>query len=53
MDNPKFQSSLRPFNVAAASLLPPASPAAIGISFSIVMDTPCLMPYVSLMRRAA
>ena len=43
---PKFHNRFKPRNVAAASELPPASPAATGILFSSVISTPSRMPYV-------
>src|SRR5690625_254626 len=42
-----------PRNTAAALLLPPPRPADTGMSLSILICTPCLMPYVSLKSLAA
>lgn len=38
--NPKSHNLFKPRNTAAASLLPPARPAATGICFSILISTP-------------
>lgn len=53
MERPSFHSLFKPLKVAAASLLPPASPAATGIFFSMVIETPLLIPKRSFRINAA